>query len=268
MSERRAVVVTLFVVTVAALVPVLAGGVPANQVPVHESDQGGSLAKPSGNAWTAVDPVTVELSSAPSSVPDAADTSIDAVSVRVARTHDRLYVRLSWPDATADRTVTGPRTFVDAVAVQFPVNASDHPGIAMGSTRSPVNVWYWRADQGGEELLAGGPATTTAYQAPAIESAAAHADGRWTVVFHRELVPEAANRTAFRMTTDVDLAFAVWNGSNLERSGRKAVSEWHHLPLGPPPQGPPYAAILWTIAGIAIVVVLVVTAYAVRRTGG
>ncbi len=33
---------------------------------------------------------------------------------------------------------------------------------------------------------------------------------------------------------------SCWNGSNMERSGTKAVSEWYHFPLGPGPQGPPY----------------------------
>lgn len=268
MTDRRLAVLALSLVAVAALAPVLAAGVPANQVPVHESDRGSSLAEPTGDAWDDAESVSVDLASAPSSVPDAADTSVRSVSVRVAHTDDRLYVRLSWPDATSDTEITGPRTFVDAVAIQFPANASAHPGIAMGTTRTPVNVWYWSANGGSEELLAGGPGTTTAYGSPAVETTATHRDGRWTVVFHRALVADGSNRVAFRMDTDVDVAFAVWNGSNLERSGRKAVSDWHHLPLGPAPEGPPYEGILWGIAGLAILVVLVVTALAVRRAGG
>lgn len=263
MAERRLAALAVALVALAALAPALAAGIPANQVPVHESDQGSSLASPTGDAWNEVDPVTVELASAPSDVPDAADTSVGEVSVRVAHTDDRLYVRLAWPDATADESIDGPRAFLDAAAVQFPANASAHPGIAMGSQRTPVNVWYWTPGSN-EELLAGGPGSTTAYGSPGVETAAERVDGRWVVVFHRALVADGAQRTAFEMDTDVDIAFAVWNGSNLERSGQKAVSEWYHLPLGPPPQGPPYEAILWAVAGIAIVVVLVVTVLAVR----
>lgn len=268
MSDRRLVAAAVALVALAALAPALAAGVPANQVPIAESDRGASLAEPTGDAWEAVTPATIELASAPSAVPDASDTSVGRVEVRVAHTADRLYVRLAWPDATADDAPAGLRSFPDAAAVQFPANASAHPGIAMGSQGTPVNVWYWRADAGGQELLAGGPGTTTGFDDPALSVASTRADGRWVVVFHRALEPPTDDRVAFRLDTDVDLAFAVWNGSNLERSGRKAVSEWHHLPTGPPPSGPPYEAILWTIAGLAIVVVLVVTAVAVRRSGG
>lgn len=267
MTEWRLGVLALCLTAIAGLAPTLAAGIPANQVPIHESDQGGELAAPTGAGWNDVRPVTIELSSAPSGLPDAADTSVDSVDVRVAYTTDRLYVRLSWPDSTADETITGPRSFVDAVAVQFPANASEHPGIAMGSPRAGVNVWYWSAEGGGEELLAGGPGSTTTFAPSALETGSAHDNGRWTVVFHRPLVAQGSDRVAFRFDRDVDIAFAVWNGSNMERSGRKAVSEWHHLPTGPPPQGPPYQSILWLIAGIAIVVTVIVTALAVRRTG-
>ena len=67
---------------------------------------------------------------------------------------------------------------------------------------------------------------------------------------------------------DLDVAFAVWNGSAMERSGRKSVSEWYHYPLGGGPQGPPYESILWTVAGLAIVGVALVTIAAVRNPGG
>jgi complex iron-sulfur molybdoenzyme family reductase subunit gamma len=52
----------------------------------------------------------------------------------------------------------------------------------------------------------------------------------------------------------------------MERSGRKSVSEWYHFPLGPGPQGPPYETILWTVAGLAIAGVALVTIEAVRKT--
>jgi complex iron-sulfur molybdoenzyme family reductase subunit gamma len=54
----------------------------------------------------------------------------------------------------------------------------------------------------------------------------------------------------------------------MERSGRKGASDWYYLALGPGPQGPPYEAILWAVAGIGIVATTLVTIEGIRRTRG
>jgi complex iron-sulfur molybdoenzyme family reductase subunit gamma len=196
------------------------------------------------------------------------------VKVRAARTEERLFLRLSWRDATRDANVSAEsryaaparNDFADAAAVQLPVNTSARPGIAMGGPGERVNVWYWNPNRGSEELLAAGAGTTTPFAESSVETAATYRGGRWYVVFSRPLVADGANRTSIRLERDVSVAFAVWNGSNMERSGRKAVSEWQYFPFGPGPQGPPYEAVLWAIAGLAIVVVVLVTTLAVRGT--
>ena len=88
------------------------------------------------------------------------------------------------------------------------------------------------------------------------------------MVLSRSLDASTGNRTAIPSDADMDVALAVWNGSNMERSGQKSVSEWHYLALGPGPQGPPYQTILWIIAGLAIVGSALVTIEGVRRTRG
>ncbi|MFB6183795.1 MAG: ethylbenzene dehydrogenase-related protein [Haloarculaceae archaeon] len=264
--ERRRAVVAVAFVAVAVVAPALVAARPANQIPVGEYDGGADLSDPAATAWERTPAVEVPLASAPSGLPNAEDVSTDSVSVTVAHTAERLYVRLSWHDPTADRNVTSPRTFSDAAAVQFPVNTSAQPAIAMGSTREPVNVWYWRATTGTEELLAGGPGTTTRFQDPMVSTSVRRLDDSWAVVYERSLTAGTPNRTSIRMDRDVAVGFAVWNGSNMERAGRKAVSDWYHLPLGGGPGGPPYESLLWAVAGLAIVVVIVTTLVAVRRT--
>jgi complex iron-sulfur molybdoenzyme family reductase subunit gamma len=267
MPRREALVaIAAVAVVVAAAAAPAAVARPANQIPVSDVTPDEDPGRPTGAAWDHVPAVEVPLSSAPSGLVNASDTSVASVRVQAARTDERFFLRLSWADATADRNVTGPRRFVDAAAVQLPVNTTTRPPISMGNTRKPVNVWYWRGDGRTEELLAGGPGSTTAVGTPAVNATARHADGRWTVVFSRRTAAEAANRTSLAVDRDVDVAFAVWNGSRMERSGRKAVSEWYHFPLGPGPQGPPYESILWTVAGLAIAGVTVVTAKAVRAS--
>ncbi|MFB6170059.1 MAG: ethylbenzene dehydrogenase-related protein [Haloarculaceae archaeon] len=271
--RRRRAALVLALLAVGALAPALTTARPLNEVPVTRvsADRVEQYGRPTSDAWDEAVPVEVPLSSAPSSVPDADDTSVDRVTVRTARTEETLFVRLSWADATADGNVSGSSptpsvdSFGDAAAVQVPVNTTARPGIAMGSSRQMVNVWYWNAYSGEEELLAGGPGTVTAFEDPTVETAAAYEDGRWHVVFTRELRSARSQRTSFDMRNDVSVAFAVWNGSNMERSGRKSVSEWHHFPFAPEEGTALYEALLWGVAGLAIVVVVVVTVTAVRR---
>jgi complex iron-sulfur molybdoenzyme family reductase subunit gamma len=254
------------VVLSVAVGPAIVTARPANQIPVTDVSVDDAPQDPTGEAWDTVPAVDVPLTSAPSGVPNASDTSVESLRVQSARTDDRLYLRLSWADGSADRNASSPRAFIDAVAVQLPVNTTARPPISMGSSRNLVNVWYWSADGTSEELLAGGPGSTTSFEESQVRTSASYDDGRWTVVMSRSLTAEAANRTSLAADHDVDVAFAVWNGSNLERSGRKSVSEWYHFPFGPGPQGPPYETILWTVAGLAIVGVALVTISAVRST--
>ncbi|MGB9966282.1 ethylbenzene dehydrogenase-related protein [Halobacterium hubeiense] len=264
-DDARKLAVAALLVFGMAVAPALVSARPANEIPVEEVGGDADLSAPTADAWSDVAPVRVPLSSAPSGVVDAGDTSVSAARVQVAHDEASLYVRLRWPDGSADGNVSGPRGFADAAAVQLPANASDNPAIAMGSPRAPVNVWYWNAEAGSEELLAGGPGSTTEFADPAVQTRTARENGSYALVFERSLAAGAQNRTNVTLARDVDVAFAVWNGSNMERSGRKAVSEWYHLPLGPQPSGPPYQSILWAVAGLAIVAVLAITVVAVRR---
>ncbi|ESP89855.1 ethylbenzene dehydrogenase-related protein [Candidatus Halobonum tyrrellensis] len=271
-DDRRAAVVgavvACLVVTTAAFVPPLVSARPANQIPVESVRTGENPADPTGEAWDAVPPVEVPMASAPSGLPNASDTSVSALRVQAARTDARIYLRLSWGDGTADRNASDPRRFVDAAAVQVPVNTTERPPISMGSTRNRVNVWYWGADDTTEELLAGGPGTTTEFDRAAVNASPRYDDGRWTVVLSRPVASDATNRTTLAVDHDVDVAFAVWNGSNMERAGRKSVSEWYHFALGPGPQGPPYESILWVVAGFAVVGTALVTIQGVRGNRG
>lgn len=258
----------LLVVAVAAVAPMLVDARPAYEIPVDERSDASALEAPDSEAWDEVPAATVPLSSAGANVPGGDETTVERARVEVAQTEDRLFVRLSWQDPTADRNDTAIREFGDAVALQLPVNESARPPIAMGSTSNQVNVWYWSASAGSEELLAGGPGSTTEFQEASVAANATHDDGRWNVVFSRPLETDRANATAISGDADVDVALAVWNGSNMERSGQKATSEWYYLALGPDTGGPPYEVILWSVAGIGIVFTTLVTIEGVRRTRG
>lgn len=269
-SNRAIIAVGVLVVTLlvsAVAVPSVTSGVPANQVPVTDMPgEDDSLSSPTADTWTDVEETEVPLASAPSGLPNAGSVATDDVTVRAARTESELYVRMKWEDDTENTSTADINEFADGVAMQIPVDAETEPDIALGGQDAPVNVWYWTADSNTEELLAGGQGTITEMSDTAVKTEATHEDGTWTVVMHRSLSADGENRAALDTGSDVDVAFAVWDGANAERSGHHAVSEWFTYPFGPEETGPAAQYLLWAIAGIAIAVALVITVIAIRRT--
>ena len=58
-------------------------------------------------------------------------------------------------------------------------------------------------------------------------------DGHWSVVVTRELKSRDADDVKFVRGKSVPVAFAVWNGEQRDRNGRKVVSNWYNLILEP-----------------------------------
>jgi complex iron-sulfur molybdoenzyme family reductase subunit gamma len=255
-------------VAATAAFPAVVDARAAYEIPVEREASAGDLAEPTGDAWESVETVSVPLSSSGAAVPGGTETTVESASVAAARTDERLYLRMSWSDGTANTSTDSLREFADAAAVQLPVSSEERPPIAMGSTDNRVNVWYWNGADGTESLLAGGAGSTTQIRESTVETNATHTGDRWTVVFSRPLASDRANVTDIDADEDMNAAFAVWEGSNDERSGQKAASEWYYLSLGPNEGGAPYETVLWGIAGIAVVFTTLVTVEGVRRTRG
>lgn len=160
------------------------------------------------------------------------------VDVRVARAGGQLLVHLTWLDAAADQAAlaqapnTPPETrvlkeptaaterFFDAAAVMFPsasVGGAFTPSLQMGDAGQPVTIYYWNAARGATLMDAQGRGTTRRTGA-SFRARGVHRGGRWQVTM--EMSDLAAG---------VPLAFAVWNGSQQDRDGRKYFSVWHWL---------------------------------------
>jgi mono/diheme cytochrome c family protein len=58
-------------------------------------------------------------------------------------------------------------------------------------------------------------------------------DSHWSVVFIRELKSRETDDVQFGVGKGVPVAFAVWDGQNRDRNGRKVVSNWHRLIFEP-----------------------------------
>jgi complex iron-sulfur molybdoenzyme family reductase subunit gamma len=251
----------------AVLLPPVAEAQTESGVPVEYVDTTDGLNAPTGSGWAEIQTATIPLSSAGAAVPAANDVTVEEMQVQAVRTNREIRVRTSWADPTQDTAEPGVREFDDNVAVQLPADDGEQPPIAMGGSNNPVNIWYWSGSGSSEELLAGGPGSTTPFEESTLRTEHTYADGRWHVVFTRPLDPRGESRTTIpRDAADLDIAFAVWNGSNMEVSGQKAASQWHRLAVS---SGPPaYQRFLWVIAGVMIVLTTLLTLEGIRRTGG
>jgi mono/diheme cytochrome c family protein len=58
-------------------------------------------------------------------------------------------------------------------------------------------------------------------------------DGFWSVLVTRELKSKDADDVRFVTGKSVPVAFAVWNGEQRDRNGRKVISNWYQLVLDP-----------------------------------
>jgi len=58
-------------------------------------------------------------------------------------------------------------------------------------------------------------------------------DSHWNVVFVREIKSRDLDDVQLAIGKAVPLAFAIWDGQNRDRNGRKLVSNWHKLVLEP-----------------------------------
>jgi hypothetical protein len=84
-----------------------------------------------------------------------------------------------------------------------------------------------------EDSIAGGFGGLTSQPATGqnVDGAGEWVDGNWRVVFSRELVSNEPVDASFTPGTVYPMAFAVWDGENEERNGRKSTSQWISLQL-------------------------------------
>jgi hypothetical protein len=169
---------------------------------------------------------------------EPAAPEIQSVDVRAARSGGKLLLQLTWRDPTHDAVPlpdvpnTPPETrfrkvqteaddrFFDAAAVMFPEKTGPNamaPSLQMGDADHPVEIYYWNSTRGSMLMQAQGRSTTkrTGQTFPAN---ATYQNGRWSVTFQLPDLPAGTPVT-----------FAIWNGSQKDRDGRKYFSVWHVL---------------------------------------
>ena len=191
-------------------------------------------------AWSQVAVKHVALNRTPPlyDTDEPATAEISIVDVRAVRSGGKLLVQLSWRDATHDAVTlapvpnTAPETrfrkvqteaddrFFDAAAVMFPAKPGSDaiaPSLQMGDADHPVEIYYWNATRGAMLMQAQGRSTTkrTGQTFPANGT---YQNGQWNVIFELPDLPAGS-----------PVAFALWNGSQKDRDGRKYFSVWQVL---------------------------------------
>jgi hypothetical protein len=133
----------------------------------------------------------------------------------------------------------GPGTYTDPNYLT--ALAAGNP-FAMASRLSPV-----------EDVMAGGFGTLTAQpdKGQNVQGMGAWSDGKWRVVFSRDLGSTEVEDVRFTPGRLYSIAFAAWDGENDERNGQKSTSQWVSMqlagnppapviPVGPTPAPKPY----------------------------
>jgi complex iron-sulfur molybdoenzyme family reductase subunit gamma len=187
--------------------------------------------------WSQAPPKRVSLNRTPPlyDTDEPSRVEIPTADVRLLRAGGKIYVQLSWHDNSYDiapleavpasapekrffkvPTIAGNR-FFDAAAVMVPAKPGSalNPSLQMGDPEHPVRIYYWNSVRGAALMEARGRSTTrrTGQSFPA---ASVYQDGHWTVTFEMSDQPAGT-----------PMAFAVWDGSQMDRDGRKYFSVWY-----------------------------------------
>lgn len=193
------------------------------------------LADPDSPRWSRVEETAITLSPSPVQLVRAVSPymsrtighgKVDEIKVKACHNGTTFSIWLSWVDPEQDDGLSDLDRFPDAAAVMFPLQAGAS-AITMGEPGKEVNGWFWRADEAQPfDVIAAGYATSQRRKAleSGLSSQVSYSSGRWRLVFQRPLVAMKSDLVALANGTETGIAFAVWEGSNSERAGQKAVS--------------------------------------------
>lgn len=221
---------------------------------------------PSNSLWNAPSPLEIPLAPQVMAKPRTYESPIKSLKVKALHNSKEIAFLVEWSDQSEDSSLDLDK-FPDAVALEFPsAAAAAKPHFAMGDKENTVNIWAWRANwqqvSDSERLyatvddFAGGVLADNPVSRPKrspVENIVAQGFGsatdmersenqniagngkweskKWSVVFKRALATTDKFDVVFKEGGVTPLAFAVWNGFDGDRGGRKVVSTWYYVGL-------------------------------------
>jgi DMSO reductase family type II enzyme heme b subunit len=110
--------------------------------------------------------------------------------------------------------------FFDSAAVMHPMHLPENdvwPSLQMGNAGGAVTIYFWNAARGAVRMQAEGRGTTKR-TGESFHAQGLYENGSWHVTMELQDVPEG-----------MPLAFAIWNGGQQDRDGRKYFTTWLKL---------------------------------------
>ncbi len=191
---------------------------------------------------------------------------VSPIIVKAFHNKKDIYFYISYKDETEDRIIDANK-FSDACAIMFPMKEDVPNSTIMMGFMTNSNIWQWKASRDQEywnkiqqksegyadfcypfeekelfkvsksspitpvnDLMAIRIGTITPKEVQKIEGRGIWNNGIWQVVFKRKLEIENKDIDAiFKIGRKKLIAFAVWNGNDGDRGGRKSISDWVEL---------------------------------------
>ena len=218
---------------------------------------------PDDPLWNDVPPAYYPLTGQIMRVERYFQPAINAVEVKTLFNVSEIAFHVSWND----RTETRSGDAVDALAVQFPqdiTGGDERPYFVFGDTNRPVYQLYWAANE--DDVIERNAAGLNAIEAQSNQDTTVtsqYSDGRWQLVFRRQLQTGDGNDVAFEPNRYIPISFMVWEGFADEADGRMALNTWSTVFLQPPTPLIQYAWIPGVMVGAFIAELLII--WFVRR---
>jgi len=199
-----------------------------------------TLLNPLATDWARIPSHRIALNRTPPLYDTEAPAALEIphVDVRLARAEGKLIVQMIWRDATEDTAqiaklpsapyegrphkelTEATDRFFDSAAVMHPQRPTTEgvwPSLQMGDIGQPVTIYFWNSARGAARMKAEGRGTTKR-TGESFPCQAIYRDGAWNLAMELDSIPSG-----------MPVAFAIWNGSQQDRDGRKYFTTWLKL---------------------------------------
>lgn len=193
---------------------------------------------------------------------------VSPISIKAFHNRKDIYFYISWKDTTENRDI-GQNKFSDACAIMFPMDEEVQASTLMMGFLGRANIWHWKAIVDREywlkqepvteayadfyypfeekelfsvskevpssavnDLMAIRVGTITPKEIQNVQGRGFFKNGTWHVVFKRSFrAVDSGIDAVFNLGIKKLCAFAVWDGENGDRGGRKSISDWVELDI-------------------------------------
>jgi hypothetical protein len=206
---------------------------------------------------------------------------VNSIEVKAVYNQNEIAFMVSWHDMTAETTGSNSPTmsvpifstavdstgrdstaYSDAVALLWPTEMPagvERPYFMFGDADNAMDIWFADLASNNAQVFLGKGSESITPQDGNVRVSSTYEDGKWSVIFKRDRLPEEGLR--FEEDTFVPVTFSVWDGFNQERGNKRGVSSWYHVYLTPmekeSPVGPMLSSGLITLLLSLGVVMLV-----------